>query len=177
MKFDGAFVWLSFEQESILFVCIRTSCQAIKSEMEEAGKDAPDYTTAAVPTCDDEELAAAALASLTYGSLKPVPSKDNSTPATRSSHTLAYNRPPYNNLVVDPFYTDYSVIHESDLAILAQFEEDPSLNGALTSCPPGIRNAWEQQLNQLKHVLGDLGPSRKNSGGVLQPFPEKVSTF
>jgi hypothetical protein len=30
-------------------------------------------------------------------------------------------------------------------------------------------------VQKVKHIFGDVGPSKKNSGGVVKPFPEKVS--
>ena len=140
-----------------------------KGSLKRGGIAEKPSKSAAKTSINDEELAAAALASLTYGCFP-----DNGTALPRSGQVIA-SLEPAQELTTDPFYTDFSVINESDLAILAHFEEDPSLHGALNTCPPVIRHVWEQQLSKLKHVLDDLGPARKNSGGVLQPFPEKVS--
>jgi len=158
--------------------------------MDESRKEAQEdgnimnLSSSNIPNCNDEALAATALASLTYGSFQGlIPSSssteinkhtDTTTAKPVNKHGLLLPYDPTFSLVMNPYYTDYSVILESDLAILAQFEEDSTLNGALTACPRTIRTLWEQHLNHLKRIFGDLGPTRKNSGGVLQPFPEKV---
>ena len=70
------------------------------------------------------------------------------------------------NLTVDHSYTDYAIIKEEDDIKLVE-EETPKLSKPLSEREAEVRE-------KLKGMTCTYGPSRKNSGGVSQPFPGKL---
>ena len=67
---------------------------------------------------------------------------------------------------VDHAYVDYAIVEEDDLRLL---DENSSLLPNPTS--EGESNVREK----LKGMSCTYGPMKKNAGGVVQPFPGKVS--
>jgi hypothetical protein len=80
------------------------------------------------------------------------------------------HHPPKNPLMVDHTYTDYSSITEEDLSFLDLAEDGGE--GKLSDVE---KVDQEAKIKKVKMIFGDVGPSRKNSGGVVKPFPERVS--
>lgn len=80
------------------------------------------------------------------------------------------HHPPKNPLMVDHTYTDYSSITEEDLSFLDLTEDGGE--GKLSDVEKADQEA---KIKKVKMIFGDVGPSRKNSGGVVKPFPERVS--
>ena len=68
---------------------------------------------------------------------------------------------------VDHAYTDYALVDEDELRLL---DEDPSLLGRPTS------DAEYEARERLRGMSCNYGPMKKNAGGVVQPFPGKVSS-
>jgi hypothetical protein len=71
-------------------------------------------------------------------------------------------------MMVDHKYTDYSVIDEPSLAFLEEGEEQQA---TLSDEEKGVQ---KKKIEKIKRIFGDVGPSKKNSGGVVKPFPEKL---
>ena len=71
-------------------------------------------------------------------------------------------------MMVDHKYTDYSVIDEPSLAFLEEGEEQQA---TLSDEEKGVQ---KKKIEKIKRIFGDVGPFKKNSGGVVKPFPEKV---
>lgn len=122
----------------------------------------------------DEEAAAAALAGLNKAhetcssSLGGV--SDEESVSSASSIPKPVHKPPVNNTMVDHTYTDYSVVDESLLAFLHTDEE----NDHESEISKDEKKTKEKALKKIKKIFGDISPTRKNSGGVVKPFPEKV---
>ncbi len=136
--------------------------------------------------------AAAALASLS-GSSQQSSSEDNRNASMQdkgeesgnesdvsegfSSLIKPIHAPPVSRMMVDHTYVDYSVLGEDELALL-----EDNKNGNNDECSEqkisDLTSEEEEErartLRKLKRMLGSLGPTRKNSGGVVQPFPEKL---
>jgi hypothetical protein len=72
--------------------------------------------------------------------------------------------------MVDHTYTDYSSITEEDLSFM-----DLTEDGGEGKLSEEEKADQEAKMRKVKMIFGDVGPSRKNSGGVLKPFPERVS--
>jgi hypothetical protein len=70
------------------------------------------------------------------------------------------------NLLVDHSYTDYSIVSDKDLRLL---DEDSSM------LPQPKSDAEKEIRQRLKGMSCTYGPMRKSAGGVVQPFPGKVS--
>jgi hypothetical protein len=69
---------------------------------------------------------------------------------------------------VDHAYTDYALVDEDELRLL---DENPSLLGRPTSA------AESEARERLRGMMScTYGPMKKNAGGVVQPFPGKVSS-
>jgi hypothetical protein len=68
---------------------------------------------------------------------------------------------------VDHAYTDYALVDEDELRLL---DENPSLLGRPTSA------AESEARERLRGMSCTYGPMKKNAGGVVQPFPGKVSS-
>jgi hypothetical protein len=136
----------------------------------------------------DEKSAAAALASLS-SSPKPVANAQASNKSACSDDTdddvsdcASYtslnsvlpkpvHAPPFNSMMVDHTYTDYSVISEESLAFLEEGED------AQTKASDEEKKKNAKRIQKIKNIFGDVGPSKKNSGGVVKPFPEKVRFY
>lgn len=94
-----------------------------------------------------------------------------------SSLAKPIHAPPVSRMMVDHTYVDFSVLGEDELALLEE-----NKNGNLEDSPEqkisGLSSEEEEErartLRKLKRMFGSLGPTRKNSGGVVQPFPEKL---
>jgi hypothetical protein len=131
---------------------------------------------AQVEEYSDEQVAAAALASLTYGGFATAQSAmDGDNPTRGASHEKTSD---LDEVSTTPHtLTDYSSIREIDLAMLAYYTDDHTLHGSLSVYPPVLRKAWMERILDLQRLFYDCGTTRKNSGGVLQPFPEKVSVY
>ena len=68
--------------------------------------------------------------------------------------------------LVDHSYTDYAIVEEDDLRLL---DENSSLL-------PKPSSAEEERVREkLRGMPCSYGPMKKNAGGVIQPFPGKVS--
>ena len=134
----------------------------------------------------DEHAAAAALSQLNQ-TLPPLTtaSKDKSdvdNSDTESVATVASNdssvvpktvhKPPVNSTMVDHTYIDYSVVKEELLSHLNATEDDTDSDIADED-----KKVKEEALKKIKKIFGDISPTRKNSGGVVKPFPEKVCSF
>ncbi len=68
---------------------------------------------------------------------------------------------------VDHAYTDYALVDEDELRLL---DENPSQLGRPTSA------AESEARERLRGMSCTYGPMKKNAGGVVQPFPGKVSS-
>ncbi len=79
------------------------------------------------------------------------------------------HNPSKNKMMVDHTYTDYGVIKEDYLRFLEDGDED------LSSLSDEEKLKMQKRAQKIRNIFGDVGPSRKNSGGVVKPFPEKVS--
>jgi hypothetical protein len=138
------------------------------------------------PGHDEQAAAAAALASLATSPktssamerTKPAPNDESDgnlsdSEASYSSQNSVIPKPvhapPLNSMMVDHTYIDYSVIDEKSLAFL---EEGEDFQSKLTE---EEKKEHTRRVQKVKHIFGDVGPSKKNSGGVVKPFPEKVS--
>ncbi len=87
----------------------------------------------------------------------------------------AVHKPPVSNMMVDHTYTDYSVVKEDLLSYLSNSnEEDEDGESDLSS---DERKTKEKALRRIRKIFGDISPTRKNSGGVVKPFPEKVCSL
>ncbi len=127
----------------------------------------------------DEEVAAAALAGLnqtregspTSSQSNGEESESEESVSSCGSMPKAVHKPPVNDTMVNHTYTDYSVVDESLLAFL-QADEDHDNDSEFTE---DEKQTKEKALKRIKKIFGDIAPTRKNSGGVVKPFPEKVS--
>lgn len=70
---------------------------------------------------------------------------------------------------VDHSYNDFSMVDDDELRLL---DENASL---LPPAPPDSNLASAR--DKLSRLGCTYGPMKKNSGGVVQPFPGKVSDF
>ena len=141
----------------------------------------------------DEEAAASALALLSSPTIKPPSSFGEPEPATSEASTLkdgdiseseesytsqnevlpkAVHTPPLNDMMVNHTYIDYSVIEEEHLSFLEEGNETTTNRIALND---EDKKATNNRVAKIRKIFGDVGPSKKNSGGVVRPFPEKVS--
>lgn len=134
------------------------------------------------------EEAAAALASLSDKSTKPsasshaqgrkvdnlkssdadVSDSEESYSSTNNVMPKPVHAPPVNQMMVDHTYKDYSVIDERSLAFLEEGEEFQS------KLSDEEKKKQNKRVEKLRQMFGEVGPSKKNSGGVVKPFPEKV---
>jgi hypothetical protein len=140
------------------------------------------------PKKDQDEKSAAAALALLSGSPKPVAmaqasakasfsdDSDGSVSDSEASYTSLnsvlpkpVHAPPPNSMMVDHTYTDYSVISEQSLAFLEEGED------LQTKFSEEEKKKHAKRVQKIKGIFGDVGPSKKNSGGVVKPFPEKVS--
>ena len=78
------------------------------------------------------------------------------------------HKPILNKMMVDHTYTDYSVIQEKYLTFLEEGAQNE------TNLDEKERIKMDKSKQKIRELFGDVGPSRKNSGGVVKPFPEKV---
>lgn len=97
------------------------------------------------------------------------------TPADRhlTARPKLVHAPPVNKMMVDHTYSDYSVFDEEVLAMLEKNSEASEFLSKDTSLSTAEKQERVKSLDQLKKIFGDA-PTRKNSGGVVQPFPEKL---
>lgn len=84
--------------------------------------------------------------------------------------------PPVSSMMVDHTYVDFSVVEEEELSLL---EENKNLKQEDKKNLTDSQKSEDQKvkaktLRKLKRMFGCLGPTRKNSGGVVQPFPDKL---
>ena len=80
----------------------------------------------------------------------------------------AVHAPLQNTTMVDHTYTDYSVIAQESLSFLEEGEEpQPTISDE-------EKKVHNKKVEKIKRIFGDVGPSKKNSGGVVKPFPEKL---
>lgn len=141
----------------------------------------------------DEEAAASALALLSSPSIKPPSSFGEPEPTTSEAFELndgdiseseesytsqnevlpkSVHTPPLNDMMVNHTYIDYSVIEEEHLSFLEEGNETTTNRIALND---EEKKATNNRVAKIRKIFGDVGPSKKNSGGVVRPFPEKVS--
>mmetsp|Transcript_13585 Transcript_13585/g.16498 ORF Transcript_13585/g.16498 Transcript_13585/m.16498 type:complete len:592 (-) Transcript_13585:174-1949(-) len=80
------------------------------------------------------------------------------------------HQPPIQANMVDHTYTNYSVVGEDILAHLDTSNDDDSD----TETTEEDKRLREKALQQVKKIFGDISHTRKNSGGVIKPFPEKL---
>ena len=84
------------------------------------------------------------------------------------------HKPPQSSTMVDHTYTDYSVVDEELLSFVCHEDDQES---ACDISEDGKRSR-ENAMKKIKKIFGEnVSPSKKNSGGVLKPFPEKVRFF
>ena len=88
---------------------------------------------------------------------------------TATTAAAACPPPPTSSMqqFVDHAYTDYALVDEDELRLL---DENPSLLGRPTSA------AESEARERLRGMSCTYGPMKKNAGGVVQPFPGKVSS-
>lgn len=142
---------------------------------------------------NDDKAAAAALASLS-GSASPitkpssikrepehpsgnnalgVPIKDDLSDSEESYTSQndvlpkEVHKPKLNNMMVNHTYIDYSVIKEKDLGFLEADEVKTILDKE-------EQLQMNKRIAKIRTIFGEVGPSKKNSGGVVRPFPEKL---
>jgi len=143
-------------------------------------QDVPKKTGA-----DEKTAAASALASLSsspnsYSVMehtKPtddddshgnVSDSENSYSSRNSVLPKVVHAPPKNSMMVDHKYTDYSVIDEKSLAYLEQGDN------YLSTLSGEVKKDHVRRMRKVKKMFGDVVPSKKNSGGVVKPFPAKL---
>ena len=124
----------------------------------------------------DEHAAAAALAEMNQtpveiGSGHDSDSESSIASSDSSAIPKAVHCPPVSNMMVDHTYTDYSVVDEKMLSYLHNDEDQDSESVMSYS----EKKTKEKALKKIKLIFGDISPTRKNSGGVVKPFPERVS--
>ena len=73
---------------------------------------------------------------------------------------------PGTHQYVDHTYTDYALVEEDDLRLL---DENPTL------LPNPASMGEFSAREKLRGMSCTYGPVKKNAGGVVQPFPGKVS--
>eukprot|EP00557_Chaetoceros_sp_GSL56_P007679 CAMPEP_0176503676 /NCGR_PEP_ID=MMETSP0200_2-20121128/15500_1 /TAXON_ID=947934 /ORGANISM="Chaetoceros sp., Strain GSL56" /LENGTH=580 /DNA_ID=CAMNT_0017903003 /DNA_START=68 /DNA_END=1810 /DNA_ORIENTATION=- len=151
--------------------------------------ESDDRTPIKCPKKDQDEKSAAAALALLSGSPKPAApaqasakspahfsdESDGSISDSEVSYTSLnsvlpkpIHAPPTNSMMVDHTYTDYSVISEQSLAFLEEGEDLP------TKVSEEEKKKHARRVQKIKSIFGDVGPSKKNSGGVVKPFPEKL---
>jgi hypothetical protein len=81
------------------------------------------------------------------------------------------HKPPVNSTMVDHTYKDYSVVGEEILSYLNTPYEDSDGDSEISEEDKKMK---EKAMIKIKKIFGDISPTRKNSGGVVKPFPEKV---
>ena len=69
---------------------------------------------------------------------------------------------------VDHSYNDYGVVDDDELRLLDK-------NAKLLPTPASSEVALARE--KLSGMRCTFGPMKKNSGGVMQPFPGKVGVF
>jgi hypothetical protein len=153
------------------------------------GPDAVNQDDLQKAGADEKAAAAAALTSLSASSnvastmekIKIFPI-DESDGGNRSDSEASYSSqnsvlpkavhtPPQNSMMVDHKYTDYSVIDEISLSFL---QDGDKFQSKLSEEEKKV-NA--RRVQKIKSIFGDVGPSKKNSGGVVKPFPAKVRNY
>lgn len=96
-------------------------------------------------------------------------------PFSSTSHSLAFPKlmhaPPKSKTKVDHTYSDYSAFDEECLGLLEKNSDLTTKSDYNMSSEQ--KEERDKSLAQLKLIFGDA-PTRKNSGGVVQPFPEKL---
>ena len=132
----------------------------------------------------DEQVAVAALSQMNQAPLKhtrsETPANVGSSDSESSSSStdnesgipITVHKPPVNNSMVDHTYTDYSVVKDDLLSCLINDED----NDSDSELSEEEKKTKENALKKIKKIFGDISPTRKNSGGVVKPFPERVSS-
>jgi len=123
----------------------------------------PDSTK----VCHDK-VASAANATATATSTADSPIKRSLNAYPRLVHA-----PPKNKMMVDHTYSDFSVFDEDTLALLEKNSVVGDFVAKDSTMSPEEKEERVKSIAQLKKIFGDA-PTRKNSGGVVQPFPEKL---
>lgn len=122
----------------------------------------------------DEQAAAKALAELNRspsnnsGNVSDADSVSSN--GSSSSIPKAVHKPPVSSMMVDHTYTDYSVVKEELLSYLNNDDD----NDSDSEMSDDERKVKEKALKKIRKIFGDISPTRKNSGGVVKPFPEKL---
>jgi len=109
--------------------------------------------------------------------LSSLSSRSNGLTTPKVVHT-----PPLNRMMVDHTYTDYSVVNEESLSLLLGNENlnnhDLTTNVRRPNLDTGSEDDKQiikaKNLKKLKKIFKNVGQTKKNSGGVVQPFPVKL---
>jgi len=104
-----------------------------------------------------------------------------------STHVIPeiVHAPLLNRTMVNHTYTDYSLVDEQILDILIDVNSTDSVLDVSTREPFVAADTDEEKkkkkerthakkLKKLKKIFSNVGQTRKNSGGVVQPFPMKL---
>ena len=79
---------------------------------------------------------------------------------------VAVKSDPKNHMLVDHSYTNYAILSEKELRLLDENSADF----------PEPKNEEERDvIEKLRSMTCTYGPMKKSAGGVVQPFPGKVS--
>ena len=128
----------------------------------------------------DEQVAVAALSQMNQVPLKQIKSgsavevasdAESASSSEEAGIPIVVHKPPVNSSMEDHTYTDYSVVKDELLSCLLN-DEDHESDSELTE---DEKKEKESSLKTIKKIFGDISPTRKNSGGVVKPFPERVS--
>lgn len=127
----------------------------------------------------DEQVAVAALSQMNQMPLKHVSynsqvdvdcDSESSCSSDNSGIPITVHRPPVNHSMVDHTYTDYSVVKDNLISHLVNNKE----HGSDSEISEEEKKRKEKALKKIKKIFGDFSPTRKNSGGVVKPFPERL---
>mmetsp|Transcript_28505 Transcript_28505/g.43830 ORF Transcript_28505/g.43830 Transcript_28505/m.43830 type:complete len:446 (-) Transcript_28505:162-1499(-) len=111
-------------------------------------------------------------------------SSDESSPSSEKKKqfvgfAMDFHQAPSSTMMVDHKYTDYSIIDEHTLMEMDENDDEEGENKTTDSAKISDEDdelglERKVKLERLRKMSGKNGPTRKNSGGVVQPFPEKL---
>lgn len=139
----------------------------------------PVRSNSSMTESSDEQVAVAALSQMNQVPLKHNNSESlvEASSDSESSYSdddsgipTVVHKPPVNSSMVDHTYTDYSVVKDDLLSCLIN-DEDHESDSEMSEDEKRTR---ESSLEKIKKIFGDISPTRKNSGGVVKPFPERL---
>lgn len=155
--------------------------QSIQSSapLKKRNKMRPVHSDSNMTESSDEQVAVAALSQMNQVPLKRNSSESQVDAASDSESSCSnddsgiptvVHKPPVNRSMVDHTYTDYSVVKDDLLSCLIN-DDDHESDSEMSE---DEKRTKEGSLKKIKKIFGDISPSRKNSGGVVKPFPERL---